>query len=385
MPALDDILEQKLQLLAAKHQRRALVHTFREEGVVVARAGKRLISFSCNDYYGLSQHPKVIEAAVAATQKYGAGAGASRLVTGNHALYEPLEEALAEYCGAEAALVFGSGYLTNLGVIPALVGKNDVILADKFIHACMLDAARLSGATLLRFSHNNVAHLRMLLEANRGEYQHCLILTESVFSMDGDCAPMAEIQAIAGEFDGWVMLDGAHSLWDKRHGMKDERISVHPSSINPSSIFMGTLSKSLGSYGGYVCGSKVLREYLVNAARSMVFSTGLPPASCTAALAALEILAHDVELQQKPLKHAQYFTQLMGLPLAQSAIVPMVLGENEKALKASAHLAENGFLVAAIRPPTVPENTARLRFTFSALHSQEQIERVAGLLKECME
>jgi 8-amino-7-oxononanoate synthase len=363
---LDDILTQKLQILSAKAQKRDLVPTFRDSGVMVERGGKRLVSFSCNDYYGLSHHPQVIAAAIAATQKYGAGAGASRLVSGNHPLYAQLEASLARAQGTEAALVFGSGYLANLGTIPALVGKNDLILADKYIHACMLDAAKLSGATVLRFAHNNMAHLRMLLEANRAEHQNCLILTETVFSMDGDCAPLAEIAALAQEFECWTMSDGAHSI---------------PSPLRVE-VAMGTLSKSLGSYGGYVCGSRVLIDYLQTAARSVIYSTGLPPANIAAAVAAIEILQGDEELRAKPLENAKYFTQLLGLPRAQSAIVPVIIEESEKALKTSEFLVSQGFYVAAIRPPTVPENSARLRFAFSALHTKEQIEAVAALLLE---
>ena len=271
MPTLDDIPFQKLQILSAKQQNRTIVPTFREDGVWVERGGKRLVSFSCNDYYGLSHHKEVIAAAVSATQKYGAGAGASRLVSGSHPLYAELEARLARMKNTEAALVFGSGYLANLGTIPALVGKNDLILADKFIHACMIDAAKLSGATVLRFAHNNMAHLRMLLEANRAEHQHCLILTESVFSMDGDCAPMAEIRGLAGEFEGWVMTDSAHALSDDRCWMTDDKKNT-PSSIirHPSSVCVSTLSKSLGSYGGYVCGSRTLIEYLQSSARTAI-------------------------------------------------------------------------------------------------------------------
>ncbi|MDE3061402.1 MAG: aminotransferase class I/II-fold pyridoxal phosphate-dependent enzyme, partial [Pseudomonadota bacterium] len=190
MPALDAILQQKLQVLESKRQRRVLRETLREDGVRVRRSGRELISFSCNDYLGLTHHPQVIAATQEALQKYGAGAGASRLVTGNYPFYDELEAVLAEYKGTEAACVFGSGYLANIGAIPALVGKGDLILADKLIHACAYDGARLSGADVLRFAHNNLAHCRLLLEANRADYHHCLILTETVFSMDGDRAPL---------------------------------------------------------------------------------------------------------------------------------------------------------------------------------------------------
>ena len=212
MPALDDSLRQKISLLESKHQRRVLEPTESLGGAAVRRKGRELISFSGNDYLGLSQHPAVIAAGQKALGEYGAGAGASRLVTGNHPYYEELESALSSYKKTESACIFGSGYLANIGTITALVGKGDLIVADKLVHACMIDAARLSGATLIRFAHNNTAHCRMLLEANRHEHHNCLLLTETVFSMDGDRAPLAELSALAKEFDGWLMADDAHGL-----------------------------------------------------------------------------------------------------------------------------------------------------------------------------
>jgi len=369
MPNLDDILTQKLQILEAKTQKRAPVAGFRHDGVMIERAGKPKISFSCNDYLGLSSHPRVVAAASAALAKYGAGAGASRLVTGECSLYAELEGLLASHNGAEAAVVFGSGYLANIGTIPALVGKNDLIIADKLSHACILDGARLSGADVLRFAHNNLAHLRMLLDANRGEYQNCLIITEEVFSMDGDRANVAELTGIAEKYDAWLMVDGAHSLTS--------------SNQQPATIKMGTLSKAAGSYGGYVCGSRALVDYLKTAVRSLIFSTALPPATLAASIEALKIMGEQHELAENALKNASYFAKIMGLPEAESAIVPMILGENENAVLASKALAEKGFIVSAIRPPTVPENTARLRFTFSALHTKQQIEELCSVINGC--
>ena len=397
MPALDEYLQQKLLLLNSKRQKREALATARGPGVRVVRGGKALVSFSCNDYLGLSQHPRVLAAAKEAIDLYGAGAAASRLVTGNVPLYEQLEAALAEYAGAESACVFGSGYLASIGTIPALVGAGDLILADKLVHACMIDAARLSGATVMRFAHNNMDHCRLLLENNRAEHHHCLILSESVFSMDGDRAPVSLLERFGREFDAWVMVDGAHAISspppEGEGGVgglatysKPERVATpHP---NPPPqegrefILMGTLSKTLGSYGGYVAGSNILTDYLKTAARSLIFSTGLPPAALGAAIAALEIIKNDPMLTQQPLQRARHFTALLGLPPAQSAIVPLILGANERALAASRLLEERGYLVTAIRPPTVPENTARLRFAFSALHTEEQIETVAAIVQE---
>lgn len=367
MPSLNDVLAEKIALLAKKGQQRRLVSTSRSDAMQIIRGDTPLISFADNDYFGLSQHPEVIAAAVEATKKYGAGAGASRLVSGNHPLYEELEKKLATAKGTESALVFGSGYLANLGVIPALMNSNDLILADKFAHACMIDAGHICGANFMRFAHNNMEHLRLLLATHREQHQNCLILTETVFSMDGDRAPMAELIEIAREFDCWLMSDDAHGLGVIQQPDKAE-------------IQMGTLSKSLGSYGGYVAGSKMLIDYLQTTARSLIYSTALPPATIASATKALSILEADEELREAPFAYATYFTQLLGIEPAQSAIVPVILGDNDKALAASDMLKEHGYYVAAIRPPTVPENTARLRFTFSATHHKEDIEKVAELL-----
>lgn len=370
MPALDTILQQKLQLLEAKRQRRGLTQTRRQPHGRASRGGKELISFSCNDYLGLARHPKVVAAAKAALEEYGAGAGASRLVTGNHPLYGQLESKLATHHQSEAACVFGSGYLANLGTMPALVGAGDLILMDKFVHACMLDAARLSGATVMRFAHNNIEHCRMLLEANRQEYQNCLLATETVFSMDGDRAPLPELAQLAQQYDAWLMTDAAHGLY-----------APPDRALPANSIRMGTLSKAVGSYGGYVCGSQMLVEYLASSARSLIYSTALPPATIAASIAALDVIAQEPQLAQKPLENARLFTSLLHMPQAQSAIVPLVLKDNEKTLAASQALEAQGYLVAAIRPPTVPMGTARLRFAFSALHTPQQIADVAAFIR----
>lgn len=370
MPALDETLQQKLWLLEARHARRTLHETAREDGVRVTREGREYISFSCNDYLGLTHHPDLKNAAIEAINTYGTGSAASRLVTGDNPLYAQLETALAAYKGTEAACVLGSGYLANLGAIPALVGKGDLILADKLSHACMLDAAKLSGATVMRFAHNNLEHCRMLLESTRAEHHHCLILTETVFSMDGDRAPIQALSRLSKEFDSWLMTDDAHGF------------GVLPQATSPADIQMGTLSKACGSYGGYLCGSRTLIDYLKTAARSLIFSTALPPATLAASLAGLTLIAQNPALVAQPLHHAKTFTTLLGLPPATSAIVPVLLEENEKSLVASALLKERGYLVTAIRPPTVPENTARLRFAFCSSHETADVEAIAAIVKE---
>jgi 8-amino-7-oxononanoate synthase len=366
MPALLEVVREQLALTARKSLTRSLRETERLRGARVRRGGKEYVSFSCNDYLGLAHDPRVIEAARVALERHGAGAGASRLVTGSHPPYAELERLLAEMKGTERALVFGSGYLANLGVIPALVGKSDLILADRLSHACNWDGARLSGATVLRFAHNDLADCRDLLAKNRTQFARCLIVTETVFSMDGDRAPITELSALASKHDAWLLTDDAHGL------------GIH--AAEPADIQMGTLSKAAGSYGGYVCAQADVIAYFENCARSLLFSTGLPPASVAAATAALRIMRDDEALVQKPLEHAQRFTSALGRDPAQSPIVPVIVGEPESALAASAMLEGHGYLVVPIRPPTVPPGTARLRFAFSALHKAVQIDHAAALL-----
>jgi 8-amino-7-oxononanoate synthase len=358
MSGLDAFCQQKLDALRAKAQ-------FRE--LKTPHASR--ISFCNNDYLGLSADARVIAAGRDALEKYGAGARASRLVEGSSEAYAALEAALAKAKGAEAALVFGSGYLANIGVVPALVGRGDLILADRLVHACMLDGARLSGADVMRFSHNSMEHLHTLLRDERPNYARCLILTETIFSMDGDRAPIETICGFANAHHAWVLSDDAHGLYQP-----------NPESRIPNHVQLGTLSKALGSYGGYVAGSRVLIDYLVNTARSLIFSTGLPPAVGASAHAALEIAHAEPWRAEKALSNAQLFCSLMGLKAAESQIVPVILEENEKALAAAQTLADAGFSVAAIRPPTVPANTARLRFAFTAEHTTEDVQRLAGAI-----
>ena len=371
MASLNQHCANALKEAESQHLRRNLrVSTHvGDSGVEIEQEGRRFVSFACNDYLGLRAHPAVIAAGQQALAQVGAGAGASRLVTGNHPLYAPLEAKLAAMKGAEAALVFGSGYLTNLGIIPALLGKGDVIFADKLVHACILDAAQLSGARLMRFKHNDMAHLAALLKEHRAESPNALIVTDHVFSMDGDIAPLAEIAALAELHDCWTMADDAHGL------------GIVPAAAKMD-IWMGTLSKAAGGYGGYVTGSHALIDFLVTKARSFVFSTGLPPAICASAVQALTVMEAEPARGARALMLAQHVTRSLGLADAQSAIVPIMLGTPEKALAASEALKQKGLLAVAIRPPTVPPGTARLRLAFSSAHSDAQVDALIAALKE---
>ena len=369
MSSLDSFATDKLALLEAGDLRRRLLPTTRLAGAHAVRDGRTLISFSCNDYLGLSHDPRVLAAAQDALARYGAGAGASRLVTGSHPPLAALEERLAAHKGKAAALVFGSGYLANSGIAPALVGPGDLILIDELAHSCLFAGAKLSGAQTLRLRHNDPGHLETLLHAHRTGVARTLILTERVFSMDGDRAPLADVLALAERFDAWTLVDDAHGL-----GV------VEPGARAP--LEMGTLSKTLGSYGGYLCASQPVIDLLTSRARSLVYTTGLPPACAAAALAALDIVESEPERAARPLALARRFTARLGLPEAQSPIVPVLVGEASAAMALSAALEAQGFLVVAIRPPTVAPGTARLRVAFSAAHEEAQVDRLADALAE---
>jgi len=377
MQSLDAFAGDKLDALDAKSLRRTLKPTRRLEGAIVERGGRRLISFSCNDYLDLSHHPAVRAAAAEAALNYGAGAAASRLVTGDHPLLGDLEKRLARLKGAEAACVFGSGYLANLGVIPTFAGPGDLILVDELAHACLWAGAKLSGARTIAFRHNDIADLERLLKAERVSARHALVATDGVFSMDGDIAPLGQLAAVCAEHDAWLLSDDAHGVGVLAEGRGSA--ALFPGADIP--LQMGTLSKALGSYGGYLCGSQAVIDLLKTRARTVVYATGLPPASAAAGLAALDIIESQPALTALPLAKARAFTEALGLPPAQSPIVPVIIGSADAALAASARLEAEGFLVVAIRPPTVPEGTARLRFAFSAAHSDADVLRLADLVR----
>ena len=364
MDSLDVFARSKLDALDAARLRRSLTATERGPEAAATRGGRALVSFSCNDYLGLSHHPRVIAAGRAALEAYGAGAGGSRLVTGDHPILAELERRLARHKGAEAALVFGSGYLANIGITPALAGPGDLVLLDELSHACMWAGARLSGARVMGFRHNDAGDLGAKLAEHRAAHPRALVLTERVFSMDGDRAPLSDLLGVARDFDAWTLVDDAHGLGIVEDGPR-------------APLEMGTLSKALGSYGGYLCASRAVIDLMTSRARSFVYTTGLPPASTAAALEALTILEEEPERCARPLALARRFTARLGLPEAQSAVVPVLVGDAQSALAASASLEAAGFLVVAIRPPTVPAGTARLRIAVSAAHTETQVDALA--------
>lgn len=364
-----------LQNLKEKNLYRELVESDATASVVVWRGNKKFISFCCNDYFGLAQNPSVKKSAIAAIKKFGVGARASRYVTGNNSLYGKLEKAVAKFKKTDAAIVFSSGYATAIGVIPALVGEGDLIVADRLIHSSLIDGAKLSGAKLVRFQHNLVSHAEEILKENRSKFKKCLIITETVFSMDGDVGKVSELLELAEKFDCLLLSDDAHGLGLVQHSMPDSM----PDGVC-NYLQLGTFSKSLGSLGGYVAGEKILIDYLRNFAKSQIYSTALPPAILAASLASLKIISKK-NLGKKALESAEYFCELMNLPKPQSAIVVIILGKNKKTLDVAAQVATRGFLISAIRPPTVEVGKARLRITFSSAHKKNQIKKLAEILR----
>ena len=358
------------------------------QGPLVELEGRTLLNFSSNDYLGLATHPALKEAAIQAVNRFGAGAGASRLICGSLAPLHELEEHLASFKGTEAALSFSSGYATALGTLPALCGRGDIIILDKLVHACVVDGARLSGATLRVFGHNDLedleAKLRWARDTVRGSKSgtRVLIVTESVFSMDGDQAPLAELIDLKERYGAWLMLDEAHATG--LHGANRTGLAEATGVGHRIEIQMGTLGKALGSSGGYVCGSRALVDYLVNRARSFIFSTAPVPAAAAAATAAIRLL----QSREGEKRCATLWSRVRQLqtalhpsrPAPTSAITPVPVGGEAEAVSAAATLREQGLLVPAIRYPTVARGAARLRVTCSAAHSSHDVERLTDAL-----
>jgi glycine C-acetyltransferase/8-amino-7-oxononanoate synthase len=338
--------------------------------------GRDVILLGSNNYLGLSVHPIVTEAAVTAARKYGTGASASRLMSGNCDLYTELESKIAKVKETEAALVFGSGYLANIGTIPVLAGDGDLILSDALNHASLIDGCRLSHATKQIYRHCDIEHLESLLTQST-KFRRRLIVTDGVFSMDGDIAPLPEICELADRYDAMVMVDDAHSfgvLGEKGGGTVE-----HFGLENRGVIQMGTLSKAVGGLGGYVAGSADLINFLVNRARSFIFTTGLPPATLAAASAALDVIRSTPELRQRLssnvllLKNALLEKGFQLLP-SETQILPLILGAADVASRFAEVLLSHGVYAPAIRPPTVPEGTSRLRLSVIASHTPEDLE-----------
>lgn len=348
--------------------------------------GRTCLNFSSNDYLDLSSNPEVKTAARNAVRDFGAGSTASRLMSGTLVCHEALEQRLAAFKGYDAALLFGSGWLTNAGVIPALVDREDAVFADRLVHASIIDATILSRATLYRFDHNDPDHLAELMEKHAGGFKKKLVVTESVFSMDGDLAPLEDICKVVDATDAMLMVDEAHSTGVfGQDGSGMVKAAGLEQSVN---ISMGTISKALGGYGGFVACSKAIHELLVNRARSFIFTTALPPAVTGAALGALAVLGRNPGLGSKLLENAAVFRRQLrerGLDTLSSAsqIVPVLVGDPERAVALSRRLLEHGIIAMAVRPPTVPPKTARLRLSVTLAHSRDDLAGAADVIAAC--
>lgn len=356
------------------------VTTIDRPGAIVQIEGKPFLNFASNDYLGLAGDNRLIQAAIAATQAYGTGSTGSRLITGHRELHRELECAIARFKQTEDAIVFSSGYLANLGTIAAIVGKRDLILSDQYNHASLKNGAIVSGATTLNYTHCNMQDLRTKLTQQRPHFQRCLILTDTVFSMDGDLCPLPQLLDLADEFSCMVLVDEAHATGVM--GKTGAGCVEHFECTGRSLIQMGTLSKSLGSLGGYVAGSTALIDFLRNRASTWIYTTGLSPADTAAAIAAIEIVQQPQRREQL-WQNVALFKQLiqqrsLELLPSESPIVCLHLSDVETALRVGQSLKDAGIFAPAIRPPTVP--TSRIRMTIMATHDLQHIEQLASAL-----
>ena len=352
------------------------------QGVDVVVNGERYVNFSSNDYLGLASHPKVIEALADGARKWGAGSGAAHLVSGHSLPHHALEEELAEFTGRARALLFSTGYMANLGAVSALLGRGDSVFEDRLNHASLIDAGILSRARLKRYGHADASELVTQLDATDSGSK--LVVTDGVFSMDGDLAPLPKLVQACQQKDAWLMVDDAHGIGVVGpHG----RGSLEHFNLNTEAvpILVGTLGKAFGTFGAFVAGSETLVESLIQQARSYIYTTALPAAVAEATRESLRLIQAEGWRREKLQHLVKRFRQgadESGLPLMDSftPIQPLLLGDTDRALMVSQRLREQGFLISAIRPPTVPEGTARLRITFSAEHEDVHVDRLLNAL-----
>lgn len=381
MKALESDLDRRHE--AGLYRRRRIIDS--AQGVETIIDGKPVISFCSNDYLGLANHPAVRQAFADAAGKYGVGSGAAHLINGHHRLHEACEQRLAEFTGRDRALLFSTGYMANLAVPAALLGRKDLVVQDKLNHASLIDAAQLSGAQLKRYPHGDLQRLEVLL-VDQPKNARKLIMTDGVFSMDGDCADVVGIAEIAAKHDAWTLIDDAHGFGVigargagllEAQGLDQQQVP----------ILMATLGKAVGTAGAFVAGSEALIETLIQRARPYIFTTAQPPALAAATLVAIDLIESETWRREKLMASIAYFrAQMQGLDFelveSDTAIQPIVVGDNHRTLELSEALFEYGIHVTAIRPPTVPEGSARLRVTLSAAHQTEHIDRLVEVLKK---
>lgn len=374
--------KQEVKAFETQHLRRQLRIMESPANTTITIDGRQLISMASNNYLGLANHPAVRQAAIEAIEQWGVGAGAARLISGNMAPHVQLEEDLAQFKQVEATLTFGTGYSTNLGLIPSLIDRDGLILADRYCHASLIDACRLTKAKLRVFHHNDVEHLERLLK-KRGKACPTLVVTEGVFSMDGDLAPLPDLLTLCQHHDATLLIDDAHGTGVM--GLKG-RGTVEHFGLNPKDVIqMGTLSKAIGTSGGYVAGTTSLKEYLINTSKAFIYTTAQPPAIAAATSASIQIIQNEPDRRQRLWDNRNYlYSELknMGFQLTntQSPILPLIVKSSETAMKMSQALNEAGIFVPAIRPPTVPKNSSRLRLAICSEHSNEQRLKVLDTL-----
>ncbi len=381
------MFEQELSELEKKHLLRNLTIVDSYDGPRITVNGRNLILMCSNDYLGLSGHPDLREAVHTTCERYGFGSGASRLVSGTSSLHQELEDRLSRFKGTESALLFNSGYAANTGIIPAVTGERDVILSDSLNHASIIDGCRLSKARVFVYRHIDMNHLEDLLRKNDNAGRK-LIVTDGVFSMDGDLAPLPDLVSVSEKFGALLMVDDAHGTGV--FGKTGRGIAEHFGLDGRVPIQMGTLGKAFGSFGAYAAGDRALIDILINRSRSFIYSTALPPAVCAASIAALAVVESEPVLREKLWKNRERFIagfKKIGISSgnSESPIVPLVIGDSEKALKAGAGLFEYGIYATAIRPPTVAEGAARIRMTLMATHTDRDIDTALDGLRRCVE
>jgi predicted pyridoxal phosphate-dependent acyltransferase len=345
--------------------------------------GREVIQFSSNNYLGLASHPRLKEKVVKIIEQYGCGSGASRLVSGNLNLYEQLEVKLARFKNTPSALVFNSGYMANLGVIPSLMQEGDVIFSDELNHASIIDACRMSRAEVSIFRHRDADDLERLMKSKRGGKR--LIVTDGVFSMEGDIAPLPDLAWIGERYSALLMVDDAHAtgVLGKRGSGTVEHFGLN----GKVDIQMGTLSKALGGFGAYIAGDHALRDYLINMARSFIFTTALPPAVLASSIAALEVIENEPELKERLWENVRFFkprVQELGFQITgtETPIIPIIIGDPNLSVEMARMLLDEGVWIQAIRPPAVPEGTSRLRIALMATHTVEELETALRALEK---
>jgi len=383
--SMESALAADLRDLAAAGLRRELRPVASRSGAeVMLGDGRRAIDFSSNDYLGLADDPRVAEAACAALHAHGTGAGAARLISGDHALHGELERELAALKGCQAALLFSTGYAANVGAIPALVGRGDAVYADALNHASLIDGCRLSRAEIRVFPHRDTDALAAMLREDAGRFRRRMVVVDAVFSMDGDLFPLDVLVDLAGEHGAWTYVDDAHGTGVL--GATGRGSAEHWGVEGRLDVVMGTLGKALGTAGAFIAGSATLREYLLNRARSFVFSTAPPPALSAATLAALRIARDEPWRRERLRTHARALRTALASAGIETGgepdghIVPILTGSAEATVRAGDALRGLGFLVGAVRPPTVPAGTSRLRVTLSAAHTDAHVHGLVDVL-----